>query len=279
MAVTVTEKFESRPTTIGRSSTIDLRYNVAGTDDDQAAWTALAAAAPAAYNGLVRESVAIEPVGPGLWDGTARYVPAGKVERNPPAVGETAVTFDTSGGSQHITQSITTVGRHGMSGDTAPDLGGAIGVTHDAVEGVDITVPVFNFTVTKVFASGSLPNPGTIFALTGKVNSGAFSVTDSRTGLTISLAAGECLFRGGQFSGQRGDGSAEFSYAFAGSPNRTNITIGSITVPSKKGWEYLWVRYVDTVDDGAKALVKKPRHAYVEKVYEDGDFSGLGIGG
>lgn len=33
--IQVTEKFESRPTTIGRSSTVDLRYNIAGTDDDQ----------------------------------------------------------------------------------------------------------------------------------------------------------------------------------------------------------------------------------------------------
>ena len=127
MAIAITEKFESRPTTIGRSSTIDLRYNVAGTDDDQEAWQALAAEAPASYRNLVRESVAIVPVGPGLWDGTARYVPHGKLEREPLASGETAVTFDTSGGSQHITQSISTVGRHGPAGDSAPDVGGAIG--------------------------------------------------------------------------------------------------------------------------------------------------------
>ena len=35
---------------------------------------------------------------------------------------------------------------------------------------------------------------------------------------------------------------------------------------SKKGWEYLWVRYQDTEDANAKMLIKKPIAAYVEKV-------------
>ena len=47
---------------------------------------------------------------------------------------------------------------------------------------------------------------------------------------------------------------------------------------SKKGWEYLWVRYADEEDAAAKMLVKRPIAAYVEKVYEEGDFSQLGIG-
>jgi len=32
------------------------------------------------------------------------------------------------------------------------------------------------------------------------------------------------------------------------------------------------------VDSAAKMLVKKPVGVYVEKVYDSGDFSGLGIG-
>ena len=53
--------------------------------------------------------------------------------------------------------------------------------------------------------------------------------------------------------------------------------MGEISGISKKGWEYLWVRYGDAEDTAAKAIVKKPMAAYVEKVYEDGDFSSLGI--
>ncbi len=52
-----------------------------------------------------------------------------------------------------------------------------------------------------------------------------------------------------------------------------------ITGISKRGWDHLWVRYQDAEDSTAKALVKRPVAAYVERVYYDGDFSGLGIGG
>ena len=49
-------------------------------------------------------------------------------------------------------------------------------------------------------------------------------------------------------------------------------------MPQKKGWQYLWVRHEDTEDAAAKRIVKRPVAAYVEKLYEDGDFAGLGIG-
>ncbi len=38
------------------------------------------------------------------------------------------------------------------------------------------------------------------------------------------------------------------------------------------------VRYVDAEDAVAKAMVKKPQAVYAERVCEQGDFSGLGIG-
>ena len=76
---------------------------------------------------------------------------------------------------------------------------------------------------------------------------------------------------------KRGSGDWEITFRFAASPNVTHLTIGDITGVDKKGWEYLWVRYADSVDDTAKALVKKPIAAYVERVYEYGDFSLLGI--
>ena len=40
----------------------------------------------------------------------------------------------------------------------------------------------------------------------------------------------------------------------------------------------MWVRYADSEDAGANAIVKKPVAVYVEKVYEEGNFAGLGIG-
>jgi hypothetical protein len=40
----------------------------------------------------------------------------------------------------------------------------------------------------------------------------------------------------------------------------------------------MWVRYADSEDEAAKVIVKKPVAVYIEKVYEEGDFSLLGIG-
>ena len=47
---------------------------------------------------------------------------------------------------------------------------------------------------------------------------------------------------------------------------------------AKKGWEYMWVRYADSEDTVAKAIVKKPIAAYIERVYDEGNFAAMGIG-
>ncbi len=54
------------------------------------------------------------------------------------------------------------------------------------------------------------------------------------------------------------------------------MVIGSITGIQKRGWEYLWVRYADAED--GDVLVKRPVSAYVEQVYEYGNFRQLAIG-
>ena len=143
--ITVQEKFESRP---GDNSSIDLIYIIDGTDDDVAARSALAATAPSTHAGLVREedSLHVEPVGALLWEGKARY---SRSEGQAPQTGDASFSFDTTGGTQHLTQSRQTISKYAPAGKTAPDFGGAIGVTHDSVEGVDITVPVFSFNVTR----------------------------------------------------------------------------------------------------------------------------------
>lgn len=266
---TVTEKFVSRPSTVGDGAQVDLNYIVSDTDDDLVAKAALLAGSPTVYDGLVRQSAHIEPLGPGLWEGTVRYAP---FVYQQPLTGESSFTFDTGGGTQHITQSLQTMGKYAAAGTTAPDFGSAIGVTHDNVEGVDITIPVFQFSETHYLAP-NLVTPsyqGTLFRLTGKVNSAPFRACDT----------GECLFLGasGSRRGTSLDADWEITFRFAGSPNMTGLTVGSITGIAKKGWEYMWVRYADSEDASAKVLVKKPVAVYVEKVYDLANFDLLGIG-
>jgi hypothetical protein len=249
-----------------------MHYILDGTSDDLTAKAWLLGSTAAEYDGLVRSECTLEPIvvdtaaGSGKWDCTVRYVPPEDAE---PEVGDSSFSFDTGGGTQHITQSISTVQKYAPAGKTAPDFKGAIGVTHDNVEGVDITVPVYNFSETH-YLPDSQVTPGyvgALFNLTGKTNAAAFK----------GLAAGECLFLGAAGS-KRGADDWEIAFRFAGSPNRTGITVGAITGIAKKGWEYMWVRYADAEDPAAKALVKQPVAVYVEKVYDEGDFSAMGIG-
>lgn len=266
--VTVEEKFDSRTVSTGQNASAELRYVVRGTNDDVEARTALVNASPLVYdlynNGidlLVRESITLEPVGDLLWEGIVRYGIF-------PQTNESVFAFDTGGGTQHVTQSLATVGAYAPPGKTAPDFQGAIGVTADSVEGVDITVPVYQFSETHYLAA-ELITPAykaALFFLTGKVNGGPFR----------GFAPGECLFLGASGS-KRGLGDWEITFRFAASPNASNLRVGEITGIAKKGWEYLWVRYADAEDTNAKTLVKKPIAAYVEQVYEYGDFGLLGI--
>ncbi len=275
MPVEVFEKFESRKSTKANQasqSSAELGYIVRGTDNDIAARDAAQANSPSTYDTLPRQSIQIEPIGPQLWDVAVRYSQDSTSGTSTPS--EASFNFETGGGTQHITQSLQTVQRRPAPGTTAPDFGGAIGVTADGVEGVDITVPVYQFSETHYFSNVQVTASykGAIFSCTGKTNAGAFK----------GFAPGEVLFLGASGS-KRGDGSGvgggdwEITFRFAASPNQTGLSVGSITGISKKGWEYLWVRYADAEDTGSGAIIKKPIAAYVERVYDAANFGALGI--
>ncbi len=261
--ITCEEKFGSRERTTGANASAVLTYIIKGTDDDQQALDSLDTTSPSVHQGLPRQSRSIEPVGPSIWLGMARYGYTRQME-----TGQSLFNFDTGGGSQHITQSIQTAGIYASAGRTAPDFGGAVGVTQSGVEGVDITVPVFNFSQTHCLDDSLVTSTyqQTLFDLTGKVNDAAWQW----------FYGGEVLFLGASGS-KRGRGDWEITFRFAASQNRSGIVIGDITGISKEGWQYLWVRYEDSEDTSAQSIVKKPVAVYVEQVYDYGDFSLLGI--
>jgi hypothetical protein len=266
VAITVQEKFGR----VLSDQSAELTYVVNGTQDDGEARTAVLTSSPASHGGLVRDDTEVEEVAPGTWLALVRYASSGGTASE---VGQSSFSFETRGGTQHITQSLQTVGSYASSDiPAAPNFRGAIGVTENGVDGVDITVPVYTFTETHTLPPEAVNSAykATLFGLTGRVNNGSFK----------GLAAGECLFLGaaGSRRGTTADDLWEISFAFAGSPNVTGLSVGTITGIAKKGWEYLWVRYAEAEDTSAKMLVRKPVAAYVERVYRDGSFSALGIG-
>jgi hypothetical protein len=264
MPITVEEKFDSRDITRGQSASAVLNYVIKGTDDDLAALTELQNTIPETYDGLPCLTANVQPIAPLIWLGTARYGLTNQQD-----TGTASFSFDTGGGSQHITQSIATVNRYAPPGKTAPDFKGAINVTDNSVDGVDIVVPVYNWSDTYYKASVEVTDAykNILFNLTGTVNNAGWH----------GYNAGEVMFLGASGSKRGYFSDWEIAYRFAASPNKTGITIGDITGIAKKGWEYLWVRYGDAEDTIAKALIKKPIAVYIEQVCEYGNFGLLGI--
>ena len=115
MPITVAEKWDSREGTQGEGASTDLRYIIRGTDDDSAARDALVANSPAFYNLLIRQSAHIARLGEDTWEGTVRYG-----TNSPPQTGQSSFSFDTGGGSQHITQGRGTVARYSAPGKEPP---------------------------------------------------------------------------------------------------------------------------------------------------------------
>lgn len=265
MSITVVEKWESRRHTEGENASAELTYLVIGTDNDLLAKSALRDGSYTIYDGLVRQSYSIdERVAEEIWLGTVRY---GRRAR--PETGESTFQFETGGGTHHVTQSLETKGNYAPEGKTAPDFQGAIGVTDDAVEGVDITVPIFNFSETHFLPSAAVTQAYVLalYALTGRINQGAFR----------GFAAGEVLFLGASGS-KRGEDDWEISFRFAASLNVEDLVVGDIEGINKGGWDYLWCRYQPAADEEAKMLVQRPTSAHVERVYAWGNFALLGIG-
>jgi len=268
----VYEAFDSRATQLGDDVLqATLKYFVVGTMDDAEAGSAALSASPATYGGiLVRKGISYEPLAIDAWGVTVNYVhPARDVppERSDPKAGDQIFSFDTGGGTAHISQSLETVNRYSARGEP-PDFGGAIGVTEDAIEGTDIVVPVFQFNQTAYFALEAVDwtYRKKVFELTGCVNQFPFA----------TFAAGEVLFLGAAGS-LRARELWELNFKFAASPNFDDLVIGSMTGIEKDGWDYLWVRYGMTKDEAAGAIVRSPSSVHIERVYRRKDLSELNI--
>jgi len=257
------ELFDSRTEQWGASQSAEFAYIAKGCADEVEVRTLAEANVPGTYNGLYCLTIEIQSrINADTWKVIARYgVPQPYQEDTP----QPTISFDTTGGTQHITQSLATVASARTGGGTVPNLNGAIGYDGENVNGVDITVPVYNWQETHYLSNAQLNEPA-YYALTGSVNSDVFR----------GFQPGEVLFLG--VTGQKRLGPNplwELTFKFSYSGNRF-VSVPGVGDLNKKGWEYLWVQYGDTVTANTK--VKQPVAAYVEKVYDDAPFSTLGIG-
>jgi hypothetical protein len=247
------------------------------------------------------EQYSVEYVGDECFQVTATYTKTGADNEEQESPLRRTRSFDTGGGTQHITQTpaydITVQPSLGIfdilperdsspsgerayarPGESAPGQFGAIGVDGDSVAGVDIVVPALQWTETydvpSIYVTPKYIKQ-TAF-LSGTVNNAPFR----------TFRAGEVLFLGcsgnQEWDEEKGDGPWSLSYKFVASPNAgpgetlRPLKIGDIAGIVKKGHEYLWVKYQAGVS--GSSLLKEPQYVYVNEVYPQANFLALGIG-
>lgn len=276
MAITMRELQRSRTLEVQlRSGGLTLEFIVLGTYDEDDAFVYVRANTPAYYgpvagvSRLQRQKIVVAPQGGAVWFATVTYGTPEQAETpsTPSPTDPLGIdwSFDTTGQTQHITQSRSTPQKIKRGGGAADDLEGAIGVSKDGVQGTDIVVPKLEFTVTRSYFYLTPEYLKKVSDLTGTVNDAEF----------FGFARGEVLFLGGQGQGSTGN-FPRLTFRFARSKNRNNVYINDeIEIPEKKGWEYLWVAYEDAI--GGSSLISRPKAAYVEEVYEYTDFTQLGL--
>ena len=277
MTTRVEEAYSERDQTInakGEVTEIEIPYLVfEAADEDAALAAARTKAASRTVSGMVLDELEVtERVNKDTWKVKAIDKDEDSDDPVDPDEDEetTSFAFDTGGGTMHRNQSIKTVSK--VPND-APDFNGAIEVDNEGnVNGVDVTMPVLNFTETHTMNGSRVTTSykKTVAALTGTVNSSGFR----------GFSAGEVLFLGasGTKRGKKNDSPWEITFRFAVSPNQSSLQVGKLKVSNKRGWDYLWVRYADKVAENKKNVIKEPVAAYVEQVYPEGDFGNLGLG-
>jgi hypothetical protein len=260
MAITITENIESRPFNIGfDNSSRSLVYDIQGTDDELAVQATIAGTAPATYQGLVLSNIEATYVGDQVWKGFARY-----------SVFDVQYTFDTTGGTRKVMQSLATINAYVPSSAsyTAPNFNGAINVSSEGIEGVEDDDPKFDFTETHLWDDADI-TPAykkVLRALTGCVNNAPFKDWD----------IGEVKFRG-ETGGKRGNERWTLTYRFSSQPNLASFNIGGMTI-DKAGWDYFWMLMGEQFDPTGFCRVPVPLAGYVERISIFADFSQLLIG-
>jgi len=244
------------------SASITFNYIIRGSTSDILVKNFLIAKSPILHDGMKRESASIKPLGQDWWEGEVKYTWKESEDKDEDGWPKPVYSFDTKGGTFHVSHSIKTVAQHSTTGEPPPSFDGGIGVTKDKINGVDIVIPKLSFQETHHFPIEEVDGDfiKTLSRSTGKTNSDTFR----------TFEPGELLFLGA--SGSKGETDVSVTYGFEASQNVEAMKIGSVADVSKKGHDYVWTYYTDQADSSSGATVNKLRAVYVEQIYDSVSF-------
>jgi hypothetical protein len=270
-----------------------FRYLVTGTNDDAEIYNLAAAAAPATYRTVPRGQSKVSNAGHQTWRVEVPYnykvkeQAAGEIGTPPPGSedklpqGAPASTplgreysFSTGGGTVRVYHAVAHISDHMRlqdAGGNTVNHKGAINVTKDGTEGVDIIAPNCEFTVSKRLQVLSWGYFKTLLGMTAKTNKRAIGPFKEE----------EVLLLGADGQYKEGDQapwhlSCRFGFI---ETNAKQINIGDIQIQpgAKKGWHYLWVEFVDAWNVALEAVQRVPYAAHIERVYDMDDMEQLGM--
>lgn len=177
-----------------------------------------------------------------------------------------SVAWDTTGATEHITSAL---GERVIGGNQSDEFEGAINLQGTTIHGIDKVVPAMKYSETWVIpvqVGLSDAFVSAVYSLTGTVNSSQFR----------AFEPGEALFLGGraQWSGDQPYTTVTFDWNARA--NNDAFYVKGLPTTSKKGWEYPWVVYMP-FSSPSGLLVQKPRCLVIDQIYEEKDWSSLGL--
>lgn len=218
----------------------------------------------------VRRRLDVNGIGNRWFDCTAVYqtllpkIRDGKDDDNGGDFVPGSIAWDTTGHMEHITTSRGAPERSFPEG--AATFKGAINVSGETVQGMDIVAPGMRYSETWILAvSVAMDHAyvGHVNRLTGSTNLNPFRAFDR----------GECLFLGARAQWTGDVPYVAVTFEFEARKNNDAFNVPFIASFSKKGWEHVWIRYQDGVNKDV--LVKDPVACYVDTPYIEMDWSPL----
>lgn len=188
----------------------------------------------------------------------------------PQEVGREILSGSISLTSQNVKNTYNHIGSYGPGTNMPIDAGGLINVTKEGADGVDVEFPVLSFSLQRSFPKGTF-NLGFLVAATpfaGLPNSSNWRGFSPQT---VKLSGVDGTNDDEEFD--------NITFSFQASPTFTNIVIpsplGDITIPEKKGWQYLHVQSVERHDPSTGFTSWVPHTAHVDEVGPTIDLNGL----
>lgn len=188
-------------------------------------------------------------------------------------VGDEIISFDTSAQTVHVEKCISQTTWDAKGNVVAESLALGhpclVGVQNDGVKGVDIYVPGFSWNVKAKFNPEDVTNPyiGSLVAMTATVNNDAWR----------GFARGGTIFLGATCYDIDKTPLVEIFFRFEAKSSKIIKDPGG-TERVALGWEYPWYKFLPrkTPTIGNKGWTTET--ASISKVYEETDFTELGLG-